>query len=85
MGLGAPLVPFHQRRRIPVIRRLHQASRRRNDSVIDAIAEVIRDAMTADGHTKSGDEDPDGRGSRMVDLLKLANPDDDRCSSTSGA
>ena len=47
------------RRRIPLVLRIHSPAQRRNDSVIAAIAGVIRDAMTADGAAETAAEEPE--------------------------
>jgi hypothetical protein len=41
-------------RHIPVMPRTHPQARRRNDSVIAAIAEVIRDAIAAEREAEGG-------------------------------
>ena len=50
-------------RRIPLMPRIHPHARRRNDSVIAAIAEVIRDAIAADSDPDGGGEESQGHGS----------------------
>lgn len=47
------------RRRIPLVLRVHPPAQRRNDSVIAAIVEVIRDAMTADGDAETARLEPE--------------------------
>ncbi len=47
------------RRRIPLVLTVHPPTQRRNDRVIAAIAEVIRDAMTADGYAQNIREEPE--------------------------
>jgi hypothetical protein len=47
------------RRRIPLVLRVHRPAQRRNDVVIAAIAEVIRDAMTADAKAETAGEEPE--------------------------
>jgi hypothetical protein len=48
-------------RRVPVLPRIHPQARRRNDSVIAAIAEVIRDAIAAERDSEGGGEESEGR------------------------
>lgn len=72
----APLV----HRRVPLVSRLHPPARGRSDSVIAAIAEVIRDAMTADGDGEPVGEEPERLWSRMVSLTNTTKTDGDRCS-----
>jgi len=50
-------------RRIPVTPRIHPQARRRNDSVIAAIAEVIRDAIAAEKDPEGGVDVPQEPGS----------------------
>lgn len=50
-------------RRIPVAPRIHPQARRRNDSVIAAIAEVIRDAIAAEREAEGGVEESNEPGS----------------------
>jgi hypothetical protein len=52
-------------RRIPLSPRAHAQARRRNDSLIAAIAQVIRDAIAAESHAERGDEEPGSSGHRM--------------------
>lgn len=50
-------------RRIPVTPRIHPEARRRNDRVIAAIAEVIRDAMAAKRDPEGGIDESQEPGS----------------------
>jgi hypothetical protein len=52
-------------RRIPLTSRIHPQVRRRNDSVIAAIAEVIRDAIAAESDAERGSRGPKALGHRM--------------------
>lgn len=52
-------------RHIPVMPRIHPQARRRNDSVIAAIAEVIRDAIAAESDPEGASRSPKKPGHRM--------------------
>ena len=50
------------RRRVPLVARTRPQTRTRNDSVIAAIAAVIRDAIAAEKSNGGGDQGPAGPG-----------------------
>jgi hypothetical protein len=50
------------RRRVPLAARTRPQTRTRNDSVIAAIAAVIRDAMASEMSNEGGDQRPEGPG-----------------------
>lgn len=60
------------RRGIPVVVRIHPPARTGNDSVISAIANVIRDAIAADDDEESEAVAPNRVGRRMA-LLRTRN------------
>jgi hypothetical protein len=87
-------VPNHQldrpralplvRRRIPVASKVQRPGHGGNDSLIAAIAEVIRDAIAADGEGSSSEE-PSRSGRRMATFATSTNRHGDHRTRTPAA